>query len=262
MPLFGTLNLANSAPQWNVGAGLGIVGNGRQIFANTGPNTLHPNVTVGVFGATSTKVAVDAPIGAPGAGYQINDLLTISNTGAQGVSNVDLSVNRLGVVYANVFLAGTGYANGTIVQITGANQKPCRLNVTVGSAVVGNVSTVAIVDGGMYTANLAAANLVTTVLTGAAGVGFSVNVGTGIATVNVHNSGSYVVPPTTLNLASLVGGSGGGGKANLTLGYNAQVAGGSGWVLRTAQENGQVQYEILVASGSMQTNVAEYSITP
>lgn len=247
MGITATVNVANALTSVN----------GSLAFANTQANAFHANLTIGVFGITANvKKAVGAVVNAAGAGYLINDLLSFDNTGAvPGNANANLVVSNIAVVYANVMLGGAGYSNGDIVRIPGTAGSGLHawLNVTVGNAIVGNVSTVSFVKNGSYSANFSSlSNIQVTNVSGSnTGNAFSVNVGTGIASLAVNNSGAYFTVPTTLNIVTLNGGSGVGGKANLDISLQANKTGGSGWVQKTVRQDGKTTYEILVAGRSI-----------
>lgn len=261
MPLYGNKDQSNNAPIITLGMQLlsnisnvaGLKVNARALFANTQANAFHSNLTVTVIGVNAQEKLRYANVSnfQAGSGYAINDLLTLTNTGANAAINADVKVTRLQLSnITGIKQLGTGYANGDVISIAGTGVK-ATARVTVGDAVVGNVVTIALVSAGLYTANFAATTNVATANVTGNGNACSVNISAGPGLLLINNSGSYVGRPTPITLNPLVGGNGTLANANLIFQPNSSISGGSGWVLRTVQDNGQTQYEILVAQGSI-----------
>lgn len=261
MSLYGNKDQSNNAPNIHIGMQMlsnianvaGLKVNARALFANTLANAFHSNLTVtcvGVNGMEKLRYANVANAQA-GSGYAINDLLTLTNTGANAAVNADVKVIRLQLSnITGIKQPGGGYANGDLINIAGTGVR-ATARVNVGDLIVGNVVLVTLVSAGLYSANFAATtNVATSNVTGA-GNACSVNIAAGPGLLQINNSGGYLGRPTTTTLNPLVGGSGTLANANLIFQTNASISGGAGWVLRTVQENGQTQYEILVAQGSI-----------
>lgn len=245
------------------------------MFNNTTPSAFVTGQAVGVFGVDAAETAVGSGglvtgvLTYPGSGYTANaaGTLTVTNGGTSGVVNVQ--VNSTGKAIAlKIQTAGSGYVTPPTVAIAApvAQSFNANTSVTAGSGGGAN-STIAITAAAVYTANdpvtyyTATGN---TVLGGLANnaryfiqfanstvVALSDSVGGARLTITAKGlteAGHFLVGDTARG-AVTVGGGRNRGIAHA--GWNLRVEG-------TGGRAGRVQYETLVAMGSLGAQTAAY----
>lgn len=234
--------------------------------------------------ATATAKVVSIAVGdAAGTGYVPGDILSVTGTGTAASANVS-STKVVGAVVGTT--AGTGYTNGDVVTVSGGTGTSATLTVTTDGT--GVPTSLVITTAGSYTANPSLDEAATT---GGSGADLAVDLVMGVNALTLRAAGSYTTIPT-LNENALTGGTGTGATADLVMGVNTVTvtnggagytaapsvvfggAGGidatgtavltstagseaskvahAGWVVRKDRGNGRVQYETLVAMGSIQ----------
>ena len=147
-------------------------------------------------------------------------------------------------------VAGTGYANGDVVTAAGGTGTKATFTVTTDGT--GIPTALALTTAGSYTA---LPTLDENAVTGGTGTGLTVDLVIGLNAVTVTNAGSgYTANPTVT-----IGGTGGVNATATaarisTAGSEAKKVAHAGWVVRKDRGNGRVQYETLVAMGSIQSD--------
>lgn len=242
------------------------------LFGNTTLDAFTTGARVGQFGIDTTEAAVPAGVVAlatitsPGSGYAANGTVTFSGGGgSSAAANAQVSGGRVTAI--NITNGGSSYETNPNVAISA----PAAITFNALTAVSNTADTIAIA-----TANslfLAGDRLTYTVAAGNTAI-------SGLA-----NGTTYFVKAansTTLQLSSTATGA----AINLTAGVSetghsltgttatatVTVGGGSnkgvahaGWVLRTEGTGGRagrVQYETLVAMGSLSSDASDDTILP
>ena len=250
------------------------------MFGNTTQNAFIPGKAVGVFGVDSTEVNVTtggiatAVVVYGGSGYSGNTTttLTVTNGGSSGVVNAFAnvtagSVNAGRITALKISTAGSGYVTAPTVAITA----PTAINITANSSGFSNTTDTLVVSTansfwqvndrlyyGVPTSNTPIAPLTgntyyyvsfanTSTIALSATIG-----GANIDITDVRNGVSgetHTIRGDTATGAVTVGGAFGRGVAH------------AGWVLRTEGSGGRagrVQFETLVAMGSLGSTDAKY----
>lgn len=245
------------------------------MFGNTTVNAFIPGVAVGVFGVSAAETNVvngaiaAAYVTSPGSGYASNAAVTL--TMANGTTNttaVNSSVTLGRVSALNINIAGSGYSKTTISSL--ALAAPGAINITANSVGFSNTTDTLVVASAnsrwqvgdrLYYA-VPAANTPIAPLTG-----------------NTYYYVSFT-NSSTLALSATPGGANvnltdarvtASGETHTIQGDTAEgyvTVGGTfggvahaGWVLRTEGTGGRagrVQYETLVAMGSLGAQTAAY----
>lgn len=253
MSLWSNTDAAASAPKYNVAGGLGVSANGQVLFDNTTADAYVTGAKVGVFGVstdekTGTGNVASLTIVSAGSGFTARPTLLF--TGAN-TTQATATANA-GVVGVTINTAGTGYAVGNTFTTTGGTGTAGVLTVTTVDT-NGNVTGVSITTVGDYTVLPTLTANPFTSNTGS-GTGFTANLSMGISSTVLTNVGEGYSKDT---IAVTVGGAGGTGSTIAVALTGQEGTNGSthsGWVLRkegTGGRAGRVQYETLVAMGSM-----------
>lgn len=221
-------------------ARLGTTQYGNTVFAVSAAELLNTTGASGVANITVT---------AAGSGFTARPTATITaaegdttGTGATATATAKVVTVTIGDV------PGTGYANGDVVTAAGGTGTKATFTVTTDEA--GVPTALALTTAGVYTA---LPSLNENVVTGGTGTGLTVDLVMGLNAVTVTNAGSgYTATPTVT-----IGGAGGTGATATaarisTAGSEAKKVAHAGWVVRKDRGNGRVQYETLVAMGSIQ----------
>ena len=253
MALWSNTDANTSAPKYSVASGLGVDANGDILYANTTVDAFVTGIELGVSGVSPNETVGTGNVGtltivSAGSGFTARPTLTIlgaNTTQATAVANAK-------VVAVTITAAGEGYAVGNTFTATGGTGTSAVLTVTTVN-VDGNVTAVSITTVGDYTAVPTLEDNPFTSNTGS-GTGFTANLSLGVGSTQITAAGEAYNQGT---VSVTVGGAGGTGAAvNATLtGQEATNRGShAGWNLRiegTGGRAGRVQYETLVAMGSM-----------
>lgn len=241
----------------------------------------------GTATATATMRVVGVTINGGGNNYAPGDLLTVAGGTVVGGNVATINVVSTNVRAFSVAAAGQGYTNNDLVTVVGGTGTAATANVQTNGT--GNVTSAAIVSGGVYTAN---PNTTSSNTTGGSGTGLRLGIVTRLETISLVTGGDFSALPTLTN-NPVTGGAGTTANVNLSMGLstisitangagyvtpvvslsgagasNAAAtgvaltnasAGGvrgaiphTGWVVRTVGQGGRagrVQYEVLVAGG-------------
>ena len=236
-PLFGAPGLsafANTETITGAIAALGAItggsGYGSGVYSNvplTGGSGSGAVATITVTGGAVSAVAITVP----GVNYQIGDVVSAASANIGGTgSGFFVPVATLsgrGIAALGAFTSGTGFVplshTYTNVPLTGGSGSGATANITINllSRAVWGVTAVALVNPGINylvgdVLSASTANL------GGDGLGFSIPVaaltGGGIATFGPITGGSgYSSMLSTFSNVPLIGGSGAGAMANITL---------------------------------------------
>lgn len=233
--------------------------NQANLFGNVTTSAFISGVQVGQFGVDTTEMSVangsvvSYIVTDAGTGYSANATVTV---GGNGTANAQAnSLGKIGAV--NVVLPGNSYSVPPSVVIAAPSAKTFNANTGVdGTTEFISVTANPFVNGDFLTYTTSAGNTVVTGLTNAAsyfavnasssGLSLALTVGgaaINIAPTAVSETGHNLIGRTATANAVISGGGGTSGR-----GFHA------GWVVRTAGTGGRagrVQYETLVAMGSM-----------
>jgi hypothetical protein len=276
MPLWGKTDVASNSVIWAPATEnqAPTRTNANLMFGNTTANGYGTGETIGMYGVDATEMSVGAggvasiTITSAGSGYTANATVTISGGGgASATANATANTSTGKIQIVNITAAGSSYETNPTVVIAA----PTAITFNALSAVSNTDDTIA-----LTTANskfLVGDSLTYTVNTGNTAVG-------GLTSGETY----YVVAAnsTTIKLGTTQGGS----VINLTAGVTetghnltgqqatavATVGGAqnkgvahAGWVIRregTGGRAGRVQYETLVAMGSMASDASDDTVLP
>ena len=253
MALWSNTDANTSAPKFAVAGGLGVAGNGDALYGNTTIGEFKSGVALGVFGVSAnekqgTGNVESLLITTAGSGFTARPTLTV--TGANTVQAVAIAHGA--VVGVTITAAGTGYAVNEFLNVTAGTGTAGNLRISAVDA-NGNVTAVATQVAGDYTVLPTLENNAFTSNTSVAGVGFRANLSIGIGSTKVTTVGEQY----GTDVAVVVGGAGGVGAVvdvQLTGQEGTSKGVTAGWNLRkegSGGRAGRVQYECLVAMGSM-----------
>ena len=247
-------------------------GNQTALFGNTTLSGFVTNQINGQFGVDTTEMAiaagplVDFVITSAGSGYSANAVVTLTGGGgSSGVANAEAAVGRITV--GNISTRGSGYTSNPAVSIA---------------------APAAVTFNGSTAANLANDTIALTT----ANSKFLVNdyvlykSTTGAVVVGLSNNTNYFISFSNSTVVALSD-TKGGSNVNITAAGSADTGhsltgetatgfitvGGAknkgvehaGWVLRTVGTGGRagrVQYETLVAMGSISTDASDDNPLP
>lgn len=262
MPLWGKTDQANNSPlstpaQFNKTVN---TANRDALFGNTTPGSPGVfGVSAAEKGATSgTRGVANAYVSNTGGPFLVRPTITFE----EAVGGVNATATAVAIVTGySANAIGSGYANGDIVALSGGTGTPATGVVTTHPA-NSSVLSVAVANVGSYTA-LPTINATPTSNSTGSGSGLTLKTDFGLGPITITNPGAgYATVP-----AITVGGTGFGTAAAvavLTAATPSAIA-HAGWVLRkegTGQRAGRVQYETLVATGSIDSDAADDSILP
>lgn len=265
--MWGNVDEANNSPLWGPVSVMLTpnTANRDNLFNNTTANAFVTNTafsngyTAGVFGVSAAEM-LDSVVGqvasvtvtAAGSGYTVRPTVSFSGGGGSGAT----AQATAKVVGGTIFAAGSGYAPGDVVTINtsgaaGATTS-AKFNVlTVNAASSNSVLTISINTAGAFTTlPTRIANNDTTNTTGS-GTGLAINLSFGVLAVTMTANGTdYVSAPDVV----FAGTGGSGSTATAALLSEQSKVPSAGWNLRKVLPNGRVQYECLVAMGSIAAN--------
>ena len=245
------------------------------LYSNTTPDAFIPTETVGMFAVDPTEVAVAAgnvaqiTITFGGSGYTGNTTVSFSGgggTSATANAFANLSTGRITSV--NITAAGSGYVTNPNVAITA----PSLIVFNGNTAVSGNTialtsanSKFAVGDRVTYAGNATSTPVGLTDTTSyyvsfanSTVIALSNTVGGANLTISSANGTSTTANGATLQGETATAVAVVGGAKNKGVPH-------AGWVLRTVGSGGRagrVQYETLVAMGSIATDSSDDSILP
>lgn len=262
MSLWSNTDANTSAPKYAVAGGLGVSGNGDALYANTTIGEFKAGVALGVFGVAAnekqgTGNVESLLITSEGSGFTARPTLAI--TGANTVQAVATANGK--IVGSTITAAGTGYAVNEFLNVTAGTGTAGNLKVSAVDA-NGNVTAVTTQVAGAYTVLPTITNNPFTSNTSVAGVGFRANLSIGVGSTTVTTVGEQYGTDVVIT----VGGAGGVGAVvdvQLTGQEGSNKGATAGWNLRkegSGGRAGRVQYECLVAMGSITGDGADDSL--
>lgn len=242
------------------------------MFGNTTVGAFLPNVAVGVFGVDATEIGISGGLASltvtsAGSGYGANAVVTV--TFANGTSNVayansTVSLGRVTALTANITTAISGGNPAVTVAA------PAAINITANTSGVSNTADTILVTsansrwqvGDRLYYNVPAGNTAITGLTGNSYYYVTFTNTTAIAVSTTSGGANANIAETRVGAGEVhtIQGDTATGYATLGGGANKGVA-HAGWVLRTEGTGGRagrVQYETLVAMGSLGAQTAAF----
>jgi len=249
--------------------------NANNLFGNTTPDAFIPNETVGMFAVDPTEVAVAAGniaqiiITFGGSGYTGNTTVSFSGGGgSSATANAFANLSTGRITSVNITAAGSGYVTNPNVAITA----PSLIVFNGNTAVSGNTialtsanSKFAVGDRVTYAGNATSTPVGLTDTTSyyvsfanSTVIALSNTVGGANLTISSANGTSTTANGATLQGETATAVAVVGGAKNKGVPH-------AGWVLRTVGSGGRagrVQYETLVAMGSIATDSSDDSILP
>ena len=242
------------------------------MFGNTTMGAFIPNVAVGVFGVDATEIGVSGGLAklyvtSAGSGYGANAVVTV--TFANGTTNVayansTVTLGHVTALTANITTAISGGNPGVTVAA------PSAINITANTTGVSNTNDTILVTsanskwqvGDRLYYTVPAGNTAITGLTGNSYYYVTFANTTAIAVSTTSGGTNANIAETRVGAGEVhtITGDTAAGYATLAGGANKGVA-HAGWVLRTEGQGGRagrVQYETLVAMGSLGAQTAAY----
>jgi hypothetical protein len=247
------------------------------MFGNTTPNAFLTGQAVGVFGIDATEAGISSGslvfgrVTSGGTGYSANATVTITvtNGGTSGVANA-LANTTAGVggkiTAINISTAGSGYITNPTIVISA----PSALNVTANTTGVSNTADVILLSTansrfqagdrlyyGVPTGNTAIPNLTGNnyyFVTFANTTSLAVSATLGGANINIAETRTVAGETHTLTGDTATG-------VIVVNGAKNKGVAHAGWVVRkegTGGRAGRVQYETLVAMGSLGAQTASF----
>lgn len=229
--------------------------NRNNLYNNTTPNAFISGQTVGQFGVDTTEIAVvngsivAYTITSPGSGYTANAVVTVS-----GNATSNATANSLGRISAvNVNTAGSGYTTEPTVSIAAPSARSFNANSSVNETddfialatnvlQNGDVVTYSVASGNTALTNLASGQTYYVVGANSSGVKLSsTKGGTAIDLTKGETESGHTLQGQTAT-------------AEAVISYAGRGVAHAGWVLRRVGSGGRagrIQYETLVAMGSM-----------
>lgn len=247
------------------------------MFGNTTMSAFVPGVAVGVFGVDTSEVNVTngaialTYVTTSGSGYASNTAAAVTLTFANGgtdTASVNSTVTLGRVSALNINVAGSGYTKTTITSTTIA--APAAINITANSVGFSNTTDTLVVStansrwqvGDRLYYSVPTGNTPIAPLTGNAFyfVSFTnsstiaISATSGGANINITDARVTASGETHTIRGDTAAG-------YVTVGGTFQGVAHAGWVLRTEGSGGRagrVQYETLVAMGSLGAQTAAY----
>lgn len=264
--MWGNTDQANNSPIWGPVSVMLTpnTANRDNLFNNTTANAFVTNTAfsdgyiAGVFGVSVAEMndavtgqVASVTVTAAGTGYTVRPTVSFSGGGADATGATAQATAK--VVSGTIFAGGTDYAPGDVVTINtsgaaGATTSASFNVLTVNAAASNTVLTLSINTAGAFTTlPTRIANNDTTNTTGV-GTGLVINLAFGVLAVTMTANGiNYTSEPSVA-----FGGAGGSGStATAALRSEQSKVPSAGWNLRKVLPNGRVQYECLVAMGSI-----------
>lgn len=249
--------------------------NANLMFGNTTANAYGTGEIIGMYAVDTTEMAVGAgnvaiiTINNAGSGYTANATVTIAGGGgSSATANATANTSTGKIQIVNITAAGSSYETNPTVTIAA----PTAIIFNGNTAVSGNTIALSSANSKFQVGDRLtyAGNTTSTPggLTDTASYYVSFANSTVIALATTPNGANIALTPasgtsTTANGATFTGTT---ATATATVGgaQNKGVA-HAGWVVRTEGTGGRagrVQYETLVASGSIGTDASDDSILP
>jgi len=255
--------------------------NANLLYGNTTPNSFVSNEIVGVYGVDTTEMAVgtgpvvDGILTFAGSGYRANATVafTSNNTGSGAVAN-GLSSASGKISAINISTNGSGFTTSPIITISAPSAQTFpgnTTNVTIGNSSVNGFITLGsnrdfFVNNDIVTYLVAASNTTLgglsnntqyfVLTTNSTAIQLSETLGgpaVNISSVPTSAQAGHSLTGQTATGVVTVGGAKNKGIAH------------AGWVVRTEGTGGRagrVQYETLVAMGSMSTDGSDDNVLP
>lgn len=228
------------------------------LYNNTTPNSFVAGQTVGQFGVDTTEIAVvngsvvAYTITFSGSGYTANAVVTVSGDATSNATSN--SSGRISAV--NVNTAGSGYTTKPTVSVAAPAARSFNANTAVDEAEdFIALSTNVLQNGDVVTYTVASGNTVLDNLT--SGQSYFV-VGANSSGVKLSNSrGGAAIDLTKGETETGHSLRGQTATAEAVISYAGRGVAHAGWVLRrvgTGGRAGRIQYETLVAMGSMSSD--------
>jgi len=252
--------------------------NANLMFGNTTANGYGTGETIGMYGVDAAEMVVSGGpvvnivITNPGSGYTANAAVTLTavNGGASATANATANTSTGRIIALNVSAAGSGYKVAPTVAVAA----PSALNVTANTTGVSNTTdTIA-----LTTANskfVVGDRIYYEVPTGNTAIGGLT--GNTFYYISFVNASSFAVSTTqngsnvnlteataTAGQTHTVKGETATGQATVGGGINTGLA-HAGWVVRTEGTGGRagrVNYETLVAMGSIASDASDDTVLP
>lgn len=264
MSQWGKIDRANNSPIWGPVMVMKTANtvNRDALYNNVTANAYVTNTafsngyTAGVFGVSVGEMndstqgqVVSVSVTSAGTGFTVRP--TANLVGGQGTGATAQATAK--VVSGTIFAGGSGYAPGDVVTINTLGAAgatiAAKFNVlTVNASASNTALTISINTAGAFTAlpSILANNATTNTV--GVGTGLRLNLAFGVLAVTMTaNGNNYTSAPTVV-----FGGAGGtGAVATAALGSEQSKVSSAGWNLRKVLPNGRVQYECLVAMGSI-----------
>jgi len=256
--------------------------NANLLFGNTTANGYGSNEKIGLYGVDGTEdniaggPLVSAYVTFSGSGYIANGTVTVTvlNGGTSGVVNAQ--ANSTGRISAlNISTNGSGYVQSPTITVSAPGAQSFNGNVTSGAVTLGNSTANGFITLGATNRAFFQNNDIVT---------YYANTGNTVIGGLANNVQYYVITPNStviqlatslngaaVNLASVTATAQAGhfivgqtATGNVTVG-GGKGAAHAGWVLRTEGTGGRagrVQYETLVAMGSIGSDASDDSQFP
>lgn len=245
------------------------------LFGNNTADAFVTGQTVGVYGVDSTEsqwVQYKALGATAGSNVGSGVILTSNATTGYQVNGGTASVNAvikvasLSVGAATINAAGSGYATGDTVTISGSGTG-AQAKFAVTANATGNVTAITKLAGAIGSYTVFPSATANTSNTTGAGTGLRLNVLAGIGDLVVNVAGTFTALPTASgdNIATAQADqTGTGAKINFVFSKSNTQETHAGWVKVTDGSGGRAgrrTTEVLVASGSL-TGDAEDTLFP
>lgn len=252
--------------------------NANSLYGNTTANAFVTGTTIGVYGVDTTEIGIDggnvasAVVSYQGSGYSANAVVTLTVVNGGSSATVNAHSNSTGKIDSLLIeAAGSGYKVSPTVSIAAPTNQSFNANSAVTGGAGGGANSVITLATATY---FVADDPIT----------YTTAAGNSVISGLSNNTLYYVqfANSTVVALANTVGGS----RITLTKGFTETghflqgntatgyvvVGGGknrgishAGWVVRTEGTGGRagrVQYETLVAMGSMTGDGSDDSLLP
>lgn len=265
--MWGNTDQANNSPIWGPVSVMLTpnTANRDTLFNNTTANAFVTNTafsngyTAGVFGVSADEMldsvtgqVASVTVTAAGSGYTARPTVTFSGGGPDASGATAQATAKI-VTGSTIFAGGSNYNPGDVVTINttgaaGATTGASFNVLTVNAAASNTVLTISINTAGAFTTLPTRVSNNDVTNTTGVGSGLVINLNFGVLAVTMTANGiNYTSEPSVT-----FGGAGGSGStATAALRSEQSKVPSAGWNLRKVLPNGRVQYECLVAMGSI-----------